>query len=395
MAGIADMLVQGAMQSAQQSGEQLSSGIKTGAALAEQVERIQQNRALMEQKKQEMQQSKITKVAELYETAGKMEGKGQRFMYEKAIPNTIKALGVEDFFPESTHAILSSEPNAVPFLLSQVRQDPAKYDSIIGALQDPTGEELGRMFPDIKKFGALNELTAAARDNLKPLEDAQKFGLQQQDKAANADKIGGRLAGQFQTNQYQKVKDDFDSAIKDVRTELTAGNKAIAALDSGGPIAASAVRTQLARLSSEKGPLSDTDILTYGGSQDLFSRMNTLTEKLTTGNITEETRKEYRTLVDEYTRVAREKVRDEVERQADSAEGLGLNRNQAKKVLAADRLLVEPKGAAPKDWKKKIEGQLDRAKKLKGEERKKYIKGVVDKLRVNAKEVEALLGPEV
>lgn len=109
MASITDMLVQGATQTAQQSGEQLQSGIRTGAALAQQIEQTKQMREQMEQKKQELYLQKVDKVMEAVEKgAGFKDKTAQNHYFKNYVPGMIKALKVDDFFDPNLQGFMQS-----------------------------------------------------------------------------------------------------------------------------------------------------------------------------------------------------------------------------------------------------------------------------------------------
>jgi hypothetical protein len=205
MAGIADQLIGSVLQSSQQAPD-VGQAITRGADLATHIENIQDSRAKLELAKQQQLINKIEKVGQMYEISGKLQGKGQRFMYEKAIPNTIKALDLDKYFPDSTQAFLSSDPYAVSYLKSQIRQDPGALNKILPALQDQSGEQLAQMYPEIRKFGALAQVAQQAGDDLKGLEDAQKFAMSEAGKTERAKMV--------QTGQTTRQTTQIESAPK-------------------------------------------------------------------------------------------------------------------------------------------------------------------------------------
>lgn len=204
MADFASQILGIASQTAQNQPD-LAGAVQKGADLAQHVQNIQTQRAQIEQQKQEMQMQKIGKVASLYEVAGKSEGKHQKFMYEQAIPNTIKALGLEDYFPESTQAFFQSAPMAMPYIKSRLN-DPGEDSQgfmakIMTAAQDPTGEELGKLMPEIQRFGALEEIAKEVRESGDDLLKSQQFGLEAARKREAAQLAADAAAGRQASGQ--------------------------------------------------------------------------------------------------------------------------------------------------------------------------------------------------
>jgi hypothetical protein len=201
---IADTLVNTVAESSGQA-PNIAGSVESGANLALHIQQVQQQKQQLEMQKQEQFVNKIMKVGSLYEAASKAEGKGQRFMYDKAIPNTVKALKLEEYFPESSQAMLQSNPAAVPYLVDQIRKDPAKFGPMTQALSDPTGEALAHMFPEIQQFGAIQAVSQNASDEMKQLSDASKFGMQQQNAEKRAEAFGNPRAEQVVTQKNEQA----------------------------------------------------------------------------------------------------------------------------------------------------------------------------------------------
>lgn len=353
MATLAEQLVGSALQSSQQAPD-ITKSITSGAALAQSVQQVQQNREKIELEKQQHQLMKVDKLTSAMEAGAKMKSKSARnAFFKNYIPSMQQALGLQDFIPADTMKMIEADPEEAKkfsLLKTKIMNGDMTYDQAV-AQMDP-------------------EAWVVMDDNeVLQLEASEKFRIQQQEMNKRSENPNNRLENQFDVRQYQEVKNDFDTATKDVRGEIVAGQKAMAALESGGPIAASSVRTQLARMSSEKGPLSDTDLQVYGGSQDLFTRMKTFIEKNKSGNLAPETRKEYEDLIGEYMSVAQAKVGAELDRSSQSASGLGLDPERAKKVIAADNYL-KPVGGPKfevlgrKLSKKQLKSMLDKKPSL-------------------------------
>lgn len=176
MADIASMLIQGATQTAQQSGEQLQSGIKTGAALAEQVERTQQMRQQMEQQKQQLQLQKVDKLTGLMEKGAAIKSKAARnAFFKNYIPKTAAALGLQDFIPEDTMMMIQADPEQakkIALLRAQIREGKISMDDAVSKL-------------DPEEFAMMDETEIAQ------LEAADKFRVDNDAKMGRAKYVAG------------------------------------------------------------------------------------------------------------------------------------------------------------------------------------------------------------
>lgn len=179
MATIAEQLLAGAQASAQQSGEQLSAGIKTGAALAEQVERTQQMRQQMEQQKQQLQLQKVDKLTGLMEKGAAIKSKSARSAFFKNyIPKTAQALGLQDFIPEDTMMMIQADPEQakkLSLLRAKITSGQMTYDQAVSQL-------------DPEAFAMMDESEVAQ------LEAAEKFRVQQENTTERAKYVAGATA---------------------------------------------------------------------------------------------------------------------------------------------------------------------------------------------------------
>lgn len=190
----------------------------------------------------------------------------------------------------------------------------------------------------LKDIGGYGGDVTAFLAGVKQDEDRNK-ALQIAAMKAEAQKTGKDGAQErFETNLYGKFKTQFDSETKKARSLIDTGDNIINLLASGGPIAAKAVTSQLPRMAGEVGVLTDNDVARWGGAQDLMSRMDTFMTKIGTGDLTEATRKEYKAIVGEFQAVAKNKLKYDMERTLDSAEGQKLDRARMEQVLAVKGL---------------------------------------------------------
>lgn len=197
MASITDLLIGGATQTAQQSGEQLQSGIKTGAALAEQVERTQQMRQQMEQQKQQLQLQKVDKLTGLMEKGAAIKSKAARnAFFKNYIPKTAAALGLQDFIPEDTMMMIQADPEQakkIALLRSQVRS---------GAIT--MADAVSKMDPE--EFAAMDEA------EIQQLEAADKFAIDNNRKMERTEVVqtgsaGRAEAARNEAGQVELAKD--------------------------------------------------------------------------------------------------------------------------------------------------------------------------------------------
>ena len=205
MATLAEQLIGGVQQGIAQTGQ----NINTGAELAQHVQNIASQRAQIDNQKQQLQLQKISKVGDLYEKAGQLEGPAQKFMFDKAIPNTIKALGVDDYYPESTQAMFKSNPAFVGFIKGEIEKDPNKGTQLFQAMADPSGEQLSQLFPEASKFGAIQDLQSELQVSPKALNEAMSKGLAMK----NARDTAAMRTG---TQEERVVEGTHNAAIHDL-----------------------------------------------------------------------------------------------------------------------------------------------------------------------------------
>lgn len=118
---IAEMMAQSGLQSSQEVGDFAGSydrGVKTGAALAQSVEGIQESRAKLEMEKQKLQMQKATAVTDTLKIAmDSKDPKLKNFLLKNVMPGKIKALGMEEFFNPATMELLQTSEAAQQKLL--------------------------------------------------------------------------------------------------------------------------------------------------------------------------------------------------------------------------------------------------------------------------------------
>lgn len=140
MAGIADMLVGSVLESSDKTVD-IGGAITKGAALAESIGNMQNQRALLEQKKMEIQQAKLTKFVEAVDKGKDFKDpSAKKNYYSKFLPNYRDQLGLQDVFPDdSLQFVTGSDENLgrVRTLVGWVTSGKMKGDEAIQAFNDP------------------------------------------------------------------------------------------------------------------------------------------------------------------------------------------------------------------------------------------------------------------
>lgn len=373
VASIADQLIGVATQ----GGQQLTSNIKSGAELAQGIEQVQNQRAQLEQKKQELQMQKVDKLTSAMEAGAKMKSKSARnAFFKNYIPQMQAALGLQDFIPEATLAMIQADPQqALKFSLlkDKINNNKMTY-----------AEATAKMDPE--EWAMLDE------SEITQLEAAEKFRIQQSEATKRSGAPNARLAEQFEINKITGIKDSFEQEIRKDLDRFTAANNALALLNSNLPIADEASKTQLARLAGEVGALTEPDLQRFGGSKDLKERAAQLFATAAEGKLTTENRRQLKIIANEFKSIVEAKIRAQAERSVEGGVALGFDENKLRKTIGVDKLLNVDSKKSNTDWKKGLAKQKDRVSKLTSEEKEKYIKGFAEKFKVSEDEVRKSLG---
>lgn len=86
-------------------------------------------------------------------------------------------------------------------------------------------------------------------------------------------------------------KFNLDPSARRAQTMIDASSNIVGLIESGNPIAHSAIPTFMARASGEVGNLSEADKAPFGGSQALIARIKAVTQQAVSGKLTEENQK--------------------------------------------------------------------------------------------------------
>ena len=145
---------------------------------------------------------------------------------------------------------------------------------------------------DIRKFNALKTTDPIPNQTkIDEDRDATRTALKEQRDQTNADRrltIQTNLINRF--NQTQNVK-KYQGAVD-------ASDNVIELINSGNPIADSAIPTYIARASGEVGNLSEADKAPFGGTQALIGKLGQVVERAKTGKLTSENREFVRQLAE-------------------------------------------------------------------------------------------------
>ena len=200
MASIAEQLI----GTAAQSGQQMGSNIQHGAELAQSVENIQNQRAQIEQQKQNLQLQKIDKLTSAMEKGAAIKSKSARNAFFKTyIPQMQSALGLKDFIPEDTMAMIQADPEQAKkfsLLKNKIMTGEMTYD-----------QAAAHMEPEA--WAGLDE------GEVSQLEAAEKFRLQQAAAQQRTEALGGPREGNLQARREDQAagavnKINNDAAVK-------------------------------------------------------------------------------------------------------------------------------------------------------------------------------------
>lgn len=210
MASITDLLITGAQQTASQTPD-YSKSFAQGAELAQNLERLKQNREELELRKEEAAQQKLTKIGSLYDTAAKMpEGKGRNAFLKSYIPNAIKALGFGDKIDPTVQEMLSATPQAVSYIQAKLTDQSLALPDVYEALANPEKMATLMSKTELEKFGGAEAIKSALADYPETLQKAYTTGITEAGKSERASTMAG-------VQETKSKREDVDN----LRKELT------------------------------------------------------------------------------------------------------------------------------------------------------------------------------
>lgn len=236
MAGIADMIVGSALESAQKAPD-ISGSITKGAELAQTIQNMQVQREQMEKQKQELQMQKAVAVTDTLKiAASSKDPKLKNFLLKNVMPGKIKALGMEEFFPPQT--------------MEMIQTSDAVQQKILGLQLDLDEKVRSGQMTGAQAYAEAQRILADPEElamlDTDQLFEAQKFKNSEEGKSARAafiaqSSLGKQIQGQeaAPTVEYKKElskeaakynaggKTKFENSIKkfdDVLSKLDSGD---------------------------------------------------------------------------------------------------------------------------------------------------------------------------
>jgi hypothetical protein len=216
MASVAETLIKSSLDLVSQplkSGE----GIAIGAQLAQNMENLKFQREQMEQQKQQLQMQKVDKLTSAMEAGAKMKSKSARNAFFKTyIPQMQAALGLKDFVPEATMAMIQADPEQAKkfsLLKTKIMNGDLDYNQAIAQMEP-------------EAWATLDE------SEVVQLEAAEKFRIQQEEQNKRAASPNSRLSEQFDTRELSKLNNDVRTAFKPIEDQKKALRTAYDSLNS-------------------------------------------------------------------------------------------------------------------------------------------------------------------
>jgi hypothetical protein len=223
---LSDMLVQSALQDST-SVPDITGNIQKGAALGQQIEQTRMARAALEQKKQEAEQAKYSKVGDWFETASKMpDGPAKKAFVNKFVPNGIAALGLQDKIDPNVMQMLQGDPNIGSFLNEKAR----KGEIPMSILSSPEGIAKIAASPEFAQFGgqqALGTLNATVDEYRPKLEKSNEEYIKAQEEQKRAETAAAAQAirgGAQQMNALRGVDEQAASAVERINNDTVLVN---------------------------------------------------------------------------------------------------------------------------------------------------------------------------
>lgn len=238
MAGsIADMLIQGSSETAQSTGAGLESGIKTGAALAQNIQEMQFKRQAIEQKKQDLSLQKIKSVADTLKLANdSKDPKLRNLLLNQVAPNKAKALGVEqvytpDFFEAVKQApVLLAKANGLRLHLEdEVNNGRMTGGQAAQIYTSQLGDVEGLAASDFDKFSAAQKFSVSEEGKTQRAHELAQAQLGKQIQGQNAApkvEAAKKINDEYVNYEAQGGKSGIDSKLKvleEVRDKLASG----------------------------------------------------------------------------------------------------------------------------------------------------------------------------
>lgn len=262
--------------------------------------------------------------------------------------------------PSSAEQMFPGRPQVQAFLRKSVEED-----------QDPElafgmAAKMAAALPS-RETGLLYARGGSAGTGQQPYFFSESDAIRAYNQMAASQSIpptkAGREAwvGQTKIIDLQKLRTDADRQIRNAdlgakRETLIAYRDMKALFKTGNPLGGTAAKEKLARMLQPVGILTDSDIVRYGGSEALSDRIDAAIEKITTGNVDEDTEQFIKEVGETLAKRAAQDI-------SEGAEGIALDLRDSYGISEADvwaktpldelsrlippGLLPAPGGAAP------------------------------------------------
>lgn len=241
MASVSEMLVGSALQSADKAPD-IGGAIESGVGLAMKIQQVQQQKAALEQQKQEQYTAKIQKFSSLYETAAKLPpGAARNGLFKTVIPKTRDALGLQKEFPDDAMIMLNANPEVMGYLKAKVENNEMTLPQILEKMQDT--QWIADNIPAALQAKAGQDLTPQVTEDMEALQKSENFRINEANQTKNA-----ALAAQARAKM--SVDDDNREPEKQRRVKVA---KDHATFEGAGGFAK--LNTQIAKLKKVRADL--------------------------------------------------------------------------------------------------------------------------------------------
>lgn len=203
MATLAELLISSGFESAQKAPD-ISGAITQGAQLAQTIEGMKQSRALMEQKKQELQMQKANSITDTIKIAAEAKDpKLKNFMLKNVVPGKVKALGMDEFFTPQTLEMLQTSDAVMQKVLGLKLDLDQKVRSgeITGAQAYKTAQSI------------LSDPEELALLDTDQIFEAQKFSASEEGKSYRAKLVADEAAGRAGAARDDAGNVEYDKQV--------------------------------------------------------------------------------------------------------------------------------------------------------------------------------------
>lgn len=313
-----------------------SSGAAVGAQLAGIQQQREQQAQTIQMKQQELQVAKFEKVGKWFDDYAKMPDGGAKQAFGKNfIPQGIQALGLQDKINPVVTEMMMKDSQLAQGLTSLIRQGVLKVTD----LQNP--EKIAQVYPEAASEGA-----RLSGDFGKQMGEAEEQSLDRETQidnskraAANAGARGEGVQGRADNTNLMNLTNRFNTAVTKSKDRLTAAQNIELLLKQKNPMSDSAVRTQLARLSGEVGPLSDFDVKTWSGDPSILARTQQWLSLASEGKLTEANRAQMSEVAATLRKVAQNRIKSEAKRTARLGRNVGIDEATMNDSIALDEII--------------------------------------------------------